>query len=61
MGLIYALMLNHEAVQEEGRLYEDFDYRFLNSEFVIYREILKLAKSSDSLESESRPLVGRLL
>ncbi len=47
--LIYKLLINESFILDEKRSYEDFDYRYLNSEYVIFKEIVKQSKFSDSL------------
>lgn len=46
---MYNLIINHDYIEEEQKSYESFDYRFLNSEFVIFKQVVKLSRFSDSL------------
>ena len=59
--MLYDLIINEEYIVEEGKIYEDMDFRFLHSEVLIFKRVLKLARNADAVQLETNPLVVKLL
>ena len=60
VGLLYNLLLAEESGRDRERSWQDFDYRWLNSEYILYKEVLKAARFNDSAPQGTRPLLLRM-
>ena len=62
ISLIYQLLINEKTVETiEDKTFMDFDYTFLNSEALIFKQILRLASANDSLTGRINALTLKLL
>lgn len=60
--LLYDLMINQRTVAEIAeKTFMDFDYTFLNSEAIIFKQILRLSSDNDSQIGRIHELVLKLL
>ena len=61
LKLLYNLLINTEYIEEEKKIYDDIDFKFLHSEALIFKRIVKLARNADGVSLDTNPLVLKLL
>ena len=63
LNLVYDILINDRAILEmnEEKTMMDFDYTFLNSEAIIFKQIVKISSSNDNLTGRINQLALKLL
>lgn len=59
--LIYDLLINESWIKSEGKSYIDFEGLFLNSEAVMFRQILRVSNTNDAVVGRNYEISQKLL